>query len=76
MNINKETFNMLMEHELFQDIASEITRLYLIDCYDTCAVFPKETDYDKNMKAFRRIIKYVSTPDQYEEFKYGDTFKS
>lgn len=75
MNISKEVFEQWMLHEFFQEIAEEITRLYLMDCYETCSAFPKEPDYEKTMKAFKRVIKYVSTPDQYKEFKNGDTFK-
>lgn len=62
MNIIKEYGRM----EGF-DIFSEITRQYLIDCYDV-ATNVGDDSTTKYHKAIKRTIKYVSTPDQWKEF--------
>jgi len=51
------------------DIAGECTRQYLIDCYELQKHWEGEPDSDKILKALKRIIKYVSTTDQWKEFE-------
>ena len=51
------------------DLTNLLTREYLIECYVIAVGFPDEPDHDKLMKALRRTIKYISSQDEYKEFK-------
>ena len=51
------------------DQISELSRKYLIDCYKSQQNFPNEPDFKKLTKALLRVIRYVSTSEQWETFE-------
>jgi hypothetical protein len=55
--------------ELNIDQVDAIVARELIHLYRTNELFPQESEYHKIRKALRRIIKYTSTLDQWEQFK-------
>ena len=53
------------------DVVEQITLEHLHYCYSLNDAFPNEPTYKDIKKALKTVIKYMSTPEQYKEWKNG-----
>lgn len=53
------------KEEFLSDILDEVTRFNLLESY---SLIEEQGEEPKLLKAFQKVIKYYSTPDQWEEF--------